>query len=94
MIFYRKITVPALCKRSLKNCSFKCRHSLGSREALDRKEAGINKKLDEIKETVDEIKANQLKVDDIVKVNRENVKREIIHELAVSIVFMNIINII
>ena len=58
---------------------------MSDRKTFDTKEEEINKKLDEIKNDVDVIKANQRKVDEIVKANFENFKREIIHELTVSI---------
>ena len=58
---------------------------MSDRKTFDTKEEEINKKLDEIKNDVDVIKANQRKVDEIMKANFENFKREIIHELTVSI---------
>ena len=58
---------------------------MSGRKTFDTKEEEINKKLDEIKNDVDAIKANQIKADEILKANFENFKREIIHELTVSI---------
>lgn len=58
---------------------------MSGQTGLDTKEEEINKKLDEIMKNVNEIKASQLKVNDIVKKNFENFKQEIIHELTVSI---------
>ena len=54
---------------------------MSGRKPLDTQEEEINKKLDEIKNDVDVIKANQRKVDEFVKANFENCKREVIDEL-------------
>ena len=79
------ISVLALYEQSQTPCLLKCRRSLSGRKTFDTKEEEINKKLDEIKNDVDVIKANQIKADEILKANFENFKREIIHELTVSI---------
>lgn len=50
----------------------------------------VNKKLNEIKKNVDEIKENQLKFEGIVNANFKKFKREIIHELTVSIFLKNV----
>ena len=57
---------------------------MSDRKTFDTKEEEIKKKLDQIKNDVDVIKANQINVDEIVRANLENIKREIIHEVTVS----------